>query len=212
MLELLSPGDVVPPLGSFSGLLMVGGGDIHPRYWDPAEPLHAAAQVDEERDALEIPIAREAWRIGLPILGICRGEQILNVALGGSLIQDIPSHFSCGLAVHQGDDEHACRVHHPITLDPSSRLAALLRASGVGVNSGHHQAAGRVAPGLAAVAWSKTPDGVVEAIEAEDPARWVFGVQWHPERLIGLEDATGLAARRIFDGFVRALRNWKSAT
>ena len=212
-LEILSPGDPVPLLNAFSGLLMVGGDDIHPSYWDPAEPLHPTAEVDAGRDTLEIPIAREAWRLGLPILGICRGEQVLNVALGGSLIQDIPSYFACGPEVHRcGNSDVPLLLHH-VTLDPTSRLAGLLGHSEISVNSRHHQAVGRVAPGLRAVGWhpetARNGERLIEAIEAMEPSRWAFGVQWHPENLVQLTDQAGFTAQRIFAGFAQAAREWK---
>jgi putative glutamine amidotransferase len=209
-LEIVNPGDPVPPLNTFSGLLMVGGNDIHPRCWTPAESLHPSAEVDEGRDALEIPIAREAWRLGLPILGICRGEQVLNVALGGSLIQDISSHFGCDDDRHRFGASDAPILRHHVMLDPTSRLARLLGCCEVSVNSRHHQAVGRVAPGCRAVGWHretlKNGESLVEAIEAQDPARWVFGVQWHPENLVELDNETGRAARRIFEAFAEACR------
>jgi putative glutamine amidotransferase len=209
-LGLLSPGDPVPSLDCFSGLLMVGGNDIHPRYWEPVEVLHPTAEVDAGRDALEIPLAREAWRLGLPILGICRGEQVLNVALGGSLIQDIPSHFGCPPENHGCGDSDTPLLCHRVTLDPASRLAGLLGCEAFPVNSRHHQAVGRVAPALLAVGWhpETTRNGapLIEAIEARDSERWAVGVQWHPENLVALDNEAGLVARRIFGAFVAAVR------
>ena len=174
-IELLNPGDSVPALNVFSGLLMIGGDDIHPMCWDLAEPLHPLAEVDEERDALELPIAREAWRLGLPILGICRGEQVLNVALGGSLLQDIPSWFGCDPELHRHGSSEVPRVRHSVTLDPASRLAGLLGCAQVSVNSRHHQAVGQLAPGLRAVGWhpetSRNGECLIEAIEAVESGR-----------------------------------------
>jgi putative glutamine amidotransferase len=205
-IEVLAPGDPLPSLVDFTGLLLSGGRDIHPRHWDPREAPHPAAEPHEERDALEIPIAREAWRLGLPILGICRGEQILNVALGGSLIQDISSRCRCAEDVHRSGSAEVPRVQHRVDLAPASRLAGLIGATSFGVNSRHHQAVDQLAPGLMAVGWSETGDRIIEAIEAADPFRWVFGVQWHPENLVNLQDETGLAARRLFEGFLAAAR------
>ena len=203
----VAPGDPPPDLEGVAGLLMVGGDDIHPRWWDPGEALHPAAEPDEARDDLEIPLAREAWRRGLPILGICRGEQLLNVALGGSLIQDIPSR--CGLApgLHNVGTSAVPEEAHRVDIAPGSRLAALVGAAAATVNSRHHQAVLRVAPGLRAVAWWRDPAGseLVEGIEAEAADRWVVGVQWHPENLVGLASATGEAAQGIFRGFAAAL-------
>jgi len=205
---LAAPGAPPPSLEGVAGLLMPGGYDIHPRHWDEDEALHHTAELDELRDALELPLAREAWRLGLPILGICRGVQVLNVALGGSLIQDIPS--LCGLdgETHNlGTPEEAVEAH-PVTIAPGTRLAALVGDTEATVNSRHHQAVLRVAPGLRAVAWYRDPGqgpDLVEAVEAEDPERWVLGVQWHPENLVGLDSPTGRGALGIFQGFASAM-------
>ncbi|HWQ10850.1 MAG TPA: gamma-glutamyl-gamma-aminobutyrate hydrolase family protein [Holophaga sp.] len=201
---LLAPGDPVPSMAGHAGLLITGGGDIHPGHWDPEEPVHAKAKVDEERDALEGPLVQEAWRLGIPILGICRGEQVLNVALGGSLVQDIPSRFGCPLERHRTKQDLA----HPVHLEPASRLAALLDREVCEVNSHHHQAVDRVAPGFRPAAWhlETALEGVplVEAVEAVDLDRWALGVQWHPEEMVDLEGDAGQDARAIFRAFVAA--------
>ncbi len=206
---LVAPGDVLPPLEMVNGLVLCGGMDIHPRLWDEVEALHPAAEVDEIRDAFEVPLVRQAWCLGLPILGICRGEQILNAALGGSLIQDIPTHFGCEPERHRHGSSETPELHHALRLVPDSRLAGLMGCTDLRVNSRHHQAVKRLAPGLRAVGWH--PDTVhpetgplIEALEAEDASRWAFGVQWHPENLEGLDDGNGEAARRIFRGFAAA--------
>jgi len=203
---LVAPGDPLPDLEGVAGLLLPGGGDIHPRRWDPAEALHLAAEVDEARDEMEIPLILEAWRRGLPVLGICRGAQVLNVALGGSLIQDLPSHLGLDPGLHQrGTPEEAVEAH-PVLIAPGSRLAELVGGTSATVNSRHHQAVRAVAPGLRAVAWCRNPGpgpDLVEGVEA--PERWVVGVQWHPENLVDLDTATGEAARGIYRGFAAAL-------
>ncbi|MDP2876012.1 MAG: gamma-glutamyl-gamma-aminobutyrate hydrolase family protein [Holophaga sp.] len=209
--HIVAPGDALPDLDGMGGLLVCGGGDIHPRQWDVDETLHPTAVPDEARDTAEPPLILRAWEAGLPILGICRGEQMLNVALGGSLIQDIPSHFGCEPDVHRHGSAEVPDRHHLVQLDPSSRMAALVGSLEFPVNSRHHQAVKRVASGLKAVGWHRTTSPlesgpVIEAIEAEDPNRWVFGVQWHPENLVGLDDACGAAARRFFEGFVGAVQ------
>lgn len=206
---LVAPGDPLPPLEMVKGLVLCGGMDIHPRLWDGTEPLHPAAEVDEARDAFEVPLVRQAWGLGLPILGICRGEQILNAALGGTLIQDIPTHFGCEPERHRHGSSETPELHHALQLDPSSRLAQLMDCTDPRVNSRHHQAVRRLAPGLRAVGWHRDtvhPESgpLIEAVEAEDASRWAFGVQWHPENLEGLEDENGEAARRIFRGFAAA--------
>ncbi len=208
-IHLVAPGDPLPSLETLNGLVLCGGMDIHPRLWDEAEPLHPAAEVDEARDAFEVPLVRQAWRQGLPILGICRGEQILNAALGGSLLQDIPTHFGCEPGRHRHGSSETPELHHALQLDSGSRLAQLMGCTDLRVNSRHHQAVRRLAPGLRAVGWHRDtvhPETgpLIEALEAEDASRWAFGVQWHPENLEGLEDENGEAARMIFRGFAAA--------
>jgi putative glutamine amidotransferase len=205
---LVTPDDPAPDLAGVAGLILTGGYDIHPRHWDAAEPVHPTAEVDAARDTFEIPLIRAAWDQNLPILGICRGEQILNVALGGSMIQDVPEYFDCEASRHQhGTPEHP-DMHHRVQLAPGSRLRAMLGEDVFLVNSRHHQAVKRLAPSLLAVAWhldTVHPETgpVVEALEAADPSRWVFGVQWHPENLIGLKGPAGDAARDLFQAFVQ---------
>lgn len=208
---LVSPGDPVPDPADFRGLLLTGGNDIHPAAWDPGEPVHPAAEPEPERDALELPLARRTWELGLPILGICRGEQLLNVALGGSLVQDVPSHFGCGPEVHQvGSSSLPPQLAHGVDVDPASRLSALVGGTAIEVNSRHHQAVGRLAPPLKAVAWHRPTarDGhpLIEGVEARDASRWVVGVQWHPENLVRLANPAAQAALGIFRGFAQALQ------
>jgi putative glutamine amidotransferase len=208
---LVAPGDPLPDLETLAGLLLTGGDDIHPRHWEGGERVHAKAELDEDRDAFEIPLIRAAWDRHIPLLGICRGEQILNVALGGSMIQDVPDHFGCEASRHQHGTPDMADMHHRVQLAPGSRLRALLGEDVFLVNSRHHQAVKRVAPGLAAVGWhldTTHPETgpIIEALEAADPARWTFGVQWHPENLIGLKGPAGDAARDLFSAFVQAAK------
>ena len=209
--RLATPGGAPPPEGleGVAGLLLTGGQDIHPRHWDPEEPIHPRAEVDDKRDFLEIPLVRQAWERGLPILGICRGEQILNVALGGSLVQDVPDHFGCPADRHQYGTSRDPGELHLVQPAPGSLLAGLLGPNPVPVNSRHHQAVLRLAPGLRLGATdpgtraSGAP--LVEAVESADPARWALGVQWHPEDLADRRDAAGEAARRLFAAFTARL-------
>jgi putative glutamine amidotransferase len=207
-LHLVAPGEALPDLSQVAALLLTGGHDIHPGHWDPQEALHPKAEVDAARDAFELPLIRAAWERRLPILGICRGEQILNVALGGSLIQDVPEYFACEASRHQHGTPAHPDMHHRVQLAPASRLRALLGEDVFLVNSRHHQAVKRVAPGLLAVGWHldtvhPTTGPLVEALEAADPSRWVFGVQWHPENLVSLLGPAGDAARALFAAFVQ---------
>jgi putative glutamine amidotransferase len=189
---------------------MTGGRDIHPRRWDRSEALDPTADPDEERDELELQAVGKAWELGLPILGICRGEQFLNVARGGSLIQDIPGALGVEPGLHDRGTSQKPELAHAVTVAPGSRVAALVGALEVDVNSRHHQAVKGVAPDLKAVAWYRGPsqggEPLVEAVEARDPGRWAVGVQWHPENLVALEGPAGQAALGIFRGFVQALQ------
>lgn len=209
--HLATPGDPLPPLADFQGLLMTGGDDIHPCRWEPPEPVHREAHPDEARDALESAAVQQAWDLKLPILGICRGEQFLNVARGGSLIQDLPDRLKVPPGRHNRGTSGVPELAHRVRLAPDSRLAGLVGALEVEVNSRHHQAVLRVADDLRAVAWhvpeprEASGEALVEAIEAVDPDRWAVGVQWHPENLVGLEGPAGVAARNLFLGFVAAL-------
>jgi len=178
-------------LTTIDGLLLTGGGDIDPaRYGE--EPHQSLVFVNEERDTLEIAAVREAISLGLPVLAICRGMQVLNVARGGSLIQDIPSQFETD--INHSQPEPREEVTHEVAIDPVSRLCGLLGSENVEVNSLHHQAVKTLGEGLQAVAWA--PDGIIEGIELMD-AGFVVGVAWHPEDLVGREEALAL-----FAGFV----------
>ena len=206
-LHLVAPGDPIPDLDQAVGLLLTGGYDIDPKHWDATEPVHPKAEVDADRDAFEIPLIRAAWERNLPILGICRGEQILNVALGGSMIQDVPDHYGCEDSRHQHGTPDVPDMHHRVQLAPGSRLRGLLGEDVFLVNSRHHQAAKRVASPLVAVGWhldTAHPESgpIIEAVEAAEPSRWVFGVQWHPENLVTLKGPAGDAARDLFVAFV----------
>ena len=208
---LAGPGEPLPELKEVRGLLLTGGFDIHPCHWDENEPVHATAEVDAGRDAFEIPLIRAAWDQHLPILGICRGEQVLNVALGGSMIQHVPEYFACEPTRHQHGTPEVPDMHHRVQLAPGSRLRALLGEDVFLVNSRHHQAVRRVAGPLVAVGWhldTAHPESgpLIEALEATDPKRWVFGVQWHPENLVTLKGPAGDAARDLFAAFAQAAK------
>lgn len=153
------------------GLLLSGGGDIHARFFH--EELHPKANtIWEERDMFEIALCRRALAMDMPILAICRGMQVLNVAAGGGLIQHIDNH-SYG-------DRRSEEVH-PVSIDPDSFLYRLVRKNTLGVNSIHHQCIGKPGDGIITVALS--PDGIPEAIEMRCQ-KLVLGVQWHPEALL----------------------------
>lgn len=207
-INLVAPGDPAPSLERVAAVLISGGGDIHPSHWDAAEAVHPQAKVDLERDSQEIPLVQAAWEQGIPILGICRGEQILNVALGGTLIQDVPEYFNCESATHNHGSHDTPDLHHSVAVTHGSRLASLLGTHKVKVNSRHHQAVGRLAEPLRAVAFHPETlhQGIalIEGIEAKDSERWAVGVQWHPENLAVVEGPAGDAARGLFQGFIQA--------
>jgi putative glutamine amidotransferase len=162
-------------VGAVDGLLLPGGGDVASALYDEA-PVPETGGVDESRDGWEIACVHAALALGRPVLAICRGAQVLNVALGGSLVQDVPAETGERHGWSERFGEHV----HQVRLEPGCRLAGLLGATEVGTNSLHHQAVGRLGAGVVAVGWA--PDGTVEAIEVEGHPE-VVAVQWHPELL-----------------------------
>ena len=189
--------DPVASLARIDGLLLTGGPDVDPAEY--GEPAHPSVEVDRPRDAFEIPLSRQALAASVPTLAICRGVQVLNVAAGGTLVQDIPSAVTSTLNHSLAQPKDA--IAHSIDIRPSSRLASLLPAapgSTCAVNSRHHQAVARVAPEFVVSAMSG--DGIIEAIE-QPAAPFCVGVQWHPENFWRTGEFGPL-----FDGFVEASR------
>ena len=189
--------DVLRPL--LDGLLLPGGGDVDPAlYGAPEHP--EVGGVDTDRDALEIALVRDATQHQLPFLGICRGLQVINVALGGTLYEDIADQRPGSLKhdYHRGGGYPRNRLSHPVHLDESSRVAQMLGTSDVEVNSMHHQAVCDLAPGLVPTGYA--PDGVIEALELPTSTH-PFGVavQWHPEWLQEHEPM-----RALFRAFIQA--------
>jgi len=185
-------GEIPEALDVVDALILPGGGDIDPAHYGGMRH-EANYGISTERDGFELGLARAALaRPDLPVLCICRGLQLLNVALGGDLVSHIPDHFGDTIA-HRHPELRA--VVHPVRIDPKSRLAAILGATELSVHSVHHQAVGRLGDGLRAVAWS--PDGVIEAVES-DRHGFLIGLQWHPE-LAALDDAR---QRRLFEELI----------
>jgi len=158
-------------------LLLSGGEDVHPKHYK--EKINSdTVKVREARDDFELPLVRAFWEAKKPIFAICRGIQTLNVALGGTLYQDLAD-FP-GAAPHKRNGKEYARTH-AVRIIPGSRIAKICGTDELTVNTSHHQMIKDVADGLRAVGWS-APDGIIEAVEATDSRR-VFGVQWHPEMM-----------------------------
>lgn len=194
---------IVPPLfsdeiaDSLDGLLLSGGDDVDPRFY--GELPRDVGPIEPMRDEAEIKLVREFRKRDKPVMGICRGAQVINVSMGGTLIQDIRTEVS-GAIKHwwsrrESEVPYWCPTHR-VRVDKGSMLFNILEEEVIWVNSFHHQAVKKLGSGLKAVAWSD--DGIIEAIEAEEG--FLLGVQWHPE---GMEDR---ASRRIFRSFVEACK------
>ncbi|MCL6449996.1 MAG: gamma-glutamyl-gamma-aminobutyrate hydrolase family protein [Acetobacteraceae bacterium] len=177
LLPVAEPALLEAALGRLDGLVLSGGGDIDPAHFGQP-PRAEVCFPNPRRDEAELRLARLALERGLPVLAICRGVQVLNVAAGGDLIQDIPL-LVPGAVRHLFKPEESGGGHW-VRIDPRSRLARLAGGERAWVNSFHHQAVDRPGRGLRAVAWAE--DGVIEALEPEGEAP-VMGVQWHPERM-----------------------------
>jgi putative glutamine amidotransferase len=195
-----APDRVDDDLRDLAGLVLSGGADVDPAYF--GEPPHPAAELaTPERDAYELWIARAAFERRLPTLAICRGIQVANVALGGSLVQHVPDVAGVSIphAVDEGGRTYRGLIDgHVVATVAGSRFAALVGPSIV-TGSRHHQALQRVADPLRVV--GRTADGVIEAVEARDDDRFWLGVQWHPESTVDLDGGT---SRAIFRALIAA--------
>ena len=195
---LLTPETATLPadqqVAQLDGLLLSGGGDVHPKYYKERIQGTEKRQIHESRDTLELGLTSAALAVDLPILGVCRGFQVLNVALGGSLVQHVDGHRSPKDAVK----------YHDVTVTPDTLLARTLELDGLfTVNTYHHQAVTleRLAPGLRPSADTIDSPALLEGFEAPDH-RWVLAVQWHPERFNELDERH----RRLFSAFIAVAR------
>lgn len=181
------------------GILLPGGGDITPALYG-AEVQTGLKENDQRRDTTEIALTEWAVAERMPIFGICRGHQLMNVALGGTLIQDIPAQIKTHLR-HDIDDNREPRstILHRVKISPQSKLHTIFGTDEIAVNSLHHQAVEQVAEG--AVVTAVAEDGVIEALEVPEHP-FALSVQWHPEDLLGRNDGT----LRIFEAFIEAAR------
>jgi putative glutamine amidotransferase len=178
------------------GILLAGGNDCDPALYGES-PHPTIEPLDERRQSNELALAKIARQRGIPTLGICLGMQMMNVAAGGSLVQDIDSQMETEIQ-HASDPEN--RVRHAVIVENGTRLASILPSRELTVNSSHHQAVRNVAPGFRVTAHA--PDGIVEGLE--DPKHpFYMGVQWHPEDMNGDGSAASL-----FGAFVEAARRY----
>jgi putative glutamine amidotransferase len=198
ILPVLRAEDAGKMLDGMAGLILTGGEDVDPARYGRA-PHPALGEVHPGRDSFEIALVLAARSRRLPTLAICRGVQVVNVALGGSLVQDLPSERSSALA-HDGQADRTVRVHE-VRVSAGSRLAAAIGTTSATTNSMHHQSVDRIGDGLVAVA--EAPDGVVEGLEWDGDDWWMTGVQWHPEELTATPEEWD---RALFAAFASAVR------
>jgi putative glutamine amidotransferase len=198
---------VLPPVGdesaaealihSLDGLLLSGGSDLDPGYYGE-EPVPELGVTLPERDAFEMALVGLALRRGMPVFGICRGMQVLNVALGGTLYQDLPSQWDRDPLKHR-QATPKWQPTHEVRVSEGSYIAEVMGRESVKVNSYHHQGIRDLAEGL--VVTGRSTDGVIEAVEAEDLSeRWLLGVQWHAEAMRG----AGPQQESLFEAHVSA--------
>ncbi len=175
----------------YDGLVILGGGDIHPEMYGQEAASCLSYGIDVKADTFEIALVRSAVSAGLPLVGICRGMQILNVALGGTLIQDLGPE-----TMHNSTSDNAFMTGHSVRVLRNTRLGEIFGECDMAIRSGHHQAVDQLGNGLIISAFAA--DGVVEAIELDGHA-WGVGVQWHPEE--SLADTTQIG--KLFEAFAR---------
>ncbi|MDY7076066.1 MAG: gamma-glutamyl-gamma-aminobutyrate hydrolase family protein [Chloroflexota bacterium] len=191
-----------PELGAIfehlDGLIISGGGDVLPSFFGE-EDTGLLRFVDEQRDRAELVLARWALTEGFPLLGICRGHQVLNVAAGGTLIQDIPTCVPQTLTHGIIAGRSNGFASHTVEVAAGGRLAALVGAGELSVNSAHHQAVKSIGAGL--VVTARAPDGIIEGLESPNHP-FCLGVQWHPEAMVENHPVM----RRLFEGLTEAAR------
>jgi putative glutamine amidotransferase len=192
---LLPPGEsqLEALLDRVDGIIFSGGLDVSPALYHGQQEHPTLSRIDHERDDTEIALAQKLMNRRLPMLYICRGIQLLNVALGGTLIEHVPDEVDGQVAHRTPDKQH---LPHALTVDEHSQLAEILSQTEVNTMSWHHQSLRQVAPGLSVVA--KTVDGIIEAVEMPDTP-WLTAVQWHPE----LSAAADPVQQNLFDWLVK---------
>jgi putative glutamine amidotransferase len=181
--------DVAARLARFEGVLLPGGGDIAPYRYGAADAHDSVYDVDDLQDAFDIEVAHRALESGLPLLAICRGLQIVNVALGGSLQQDMG-----------GPDHEHRHLLHPVTIRPGARTAQAMGVEKTEASCYHHQRVSRLGNCLTVAATAE--DGTIEALELPSAEGWFVAVQWHPEDTA----STDPSQQHLFDALVRNAR------
>lgn len=195
----LSSSDLEKQARDLDAMVLPGSpADVDPSLYGSARGSNTA-DPDSDRDATDLALLRHCFDEGKPVLAICYGLQILNVYLGGSLIQDIPSEVQTNIE-HAAKKEEPERFHD-VMIEAGSRILALADNSKQQVNSSHHQAIREPGRGLRITA--RAGDGMIEAVEWSGDSEWITGVQWHPERMTGND----LLAKRLFEDLVRAAKN-----
>lgn len=186
--------DNLHELDRCGGLVLTGGGDVHPGLYNQANDLRQTRGVDKKRDDFEVHVIERAMKLHMPTLGVCRGLQVTNVAFGGSLIVDLESR---GFAGHRPVGDEECR--HPIGIKAGTLLSGIVDDEIGEVNSSHHQAVERIGADLKVSATS--PDGVIEGLEWSDPGGRAFLllVQWHPERM---NDFDNRCSKNVLEKFL----------
>jgi putative glutamine amidotransferase len=177
------------------GIVFPGGADVAPSEYGEA-PIDNLNVIEAPRDRTELTLARWAYEDNLPTLGICRGQQLINVALGGSLYQDLRHQGVTQVEHSEAHGQGRAALIHRVRLDPESRLAQLIDETSLDVNSLHHQAVKTIAAPLTIT--GKSEDGVIEALESPE-RRFLIAVQWHPEEIDDLP-----WVQRLFSGFAKA--------
>jgi len=188
------------------GIFLAGGVDMDPASYGD-ERTEYCGRTDGARDTVELAFARWALEDGKPVFGVCRGMQVLNVAAGGTLVQDCAAQWEKSIKHDYFPGAGWARDHlaHDIAVAPGSRLFRAFGGDTVQVNSMHHQGIRRMGAGLKPTATA--PDGLVEALEAEDESHFLVGVQWHPEMLIDTDPGT----RRLFEDFIEASLQYRDS-
>lgn len=186
----------VQQLGQCSGLLLTGGEDVYPGRYGKEHDTARCTEMNPHRDSLDFALIQKALELNMPVAGICRGHQILNVYLGGTLIIDIPKDYQ-GQITHQCDDYLHC--FHRVQVKKSSLLSSFTGCDTATVTTNHHQAVDRLSPKLRANAFSE--DQLIEGIEWQNPAgkSFLVGVQWHPERMESTNPLSVRIAREFLD-------------